>query len=301
MTEAGIESGNETPTKLDALPLAPQTPRYSSLPDEDQSPFFLHYDQDGTLMVDDDEPLGYTRTRSYSYQHAQRPAGEFTAGRKAMSQHHGLSVPGSRHFNGGMPGINLPPLPRSPSHISHTNDTLPSSPPSSIPPSPTATQSSNRGIAPSGSLWQRRQTNESEPITPPFQHIRARSQSTPNIQRPSQQHIPELPNTVQEEEYEEPRYEEDQMVPPVVSKIIKLKVHYYGAIYVVVVPVQIEFEELLRRIESKIKIAQESHKTVLGLKYEDEDGDLITISSNEDVQMGFESKGNANHVSLYVT
>jgi cell division control protein 24 len=42
-------------------------------------------------------------------------------------------------------------------------------------------------------------------------------------------------------------------------------------------------------------------EAVLGLKYEDEEGDLITINSNEDIQMGFESKGMNNAVNLYVT
>ncbi|OAC98733.1 hypothetical protein MUCCIDRAFT_149671 [Mucor lusitanicus CBS 277.49] len=147
-------------------------------------------------------------------------------------------------------------------------------------------------------------------------HVRARSQSSPNIQRPIHYHntAPELPtlnSIIQESKRKSNGYRYELPTAPTTPSpllstqqqdITKVKVHYFGAIYVVVVPTDIEFEELQRRIESKIKLCgQEFETSVLGLKYEDEDGDLITISSSEDVQMGFENKGPNNAVNLYVT
>jgi hypothetical protein len=39
----------------------------------------------------------------------------------------------------------------------------------------------------------------------------------------------------------------------------------------------------------------------LRLKYQDEEGDLITINSDEDVQMGIEARGTGNTVNLFVS
>jgi cell division control protein 24 len=68
------------------------------------------------------------------------------------------------------------------------------------------------------------------------------------------------------------------------------------------VPSNIEFDDLSRKIEDKLKLCvQETSISISGLKYEDEDGDLITINSDEDVQMGFEVKGPNNVVNFHVT
>lgn len=221
-----------------------------------------------------------------------------------------------------------------------SNLSFPSSPPGSYPSSPTLSttttatsirtsshQNSNNNINPSGSLWQRRQQSnefiddiieeEEIPILPDsgnnYQHTRNRSQSSPNISRPmpQQQKIPPpSPPAPTHTATPTATTESVATIPspttPTSSsssgEITKVKVHYFGAIYVVVVPTDIEYEELQKRIESKIKVCGQGFETsLLGLKYEDEDGDLITISSNEDVQMGFENKGPNNAVNLYVT
>jgi cell division control protein 24 len=232
-------------------------------------------------------------------------------------------------------------IPTIQTHDNYTPVTYPSSPPSSYPSSPTTatTPSSHRNSAsiPSGSLWQRRQGSEPKekinaynhphhqsshiPITPPptrhqehltiptpppppppLNHVRARSQSSPNIQRPVLKggHTCELTKINYEKRKSNGyRFEDRMMLPsqPLPGEITKLKVHYFGAIYIVIVPSDIQFDELVKRIGSKIKVFE----AVLGLKYEDEEGDLITINSNEDIQMGFESKGMNNAVNLYVT
>lgn len=349
----------ETTTKVDLIS-APQTPRM-----ETNNPL-LHYDEDeedyydGELSLNNSEdeegasansPL-FMRNRSYSYQHHRYP-NEVSSRKASLSNNNTV-----RHFMNGVPGMTLPPLPRSPTNVptpsnasvstvhstdsalySPSNLSFPSSPPTSYPPSPTANNNSsnnnnnnnnsnsnttNNGILPSGALWQRRQQQQNQedqdeitatPSSSQSHHVRARSQSSPNIQRPIHYHTtaPELPtlnNIIQESKRKSNGYRYELPTTPATPSpllsnqqdITKVKVHYFGAIYVVVVPTDIEFEELQRRIESKIKLCgQEFETSVLGLKYEDEDGDLITISSSEDVQMGFENKGPNNAVNLYIT
>ncbi|EPB92929.1 hypothetical protein HMPREF1544_00003 [Mucor circinelloides 1006PhL] len=346
----------ESTTKVDLIS-APQTPRM-----ETNNPL-LHYDEDeedyydGELSLNNSEdeenasansPL-FMRNRSYSYQHHRYP-NEVSSRKASLSNNSTV-----RHFMNGVPGMTLPPLPRSPTNVptpsnasvstvhstdsalySPSNLSFPSSPPTSYPPSPTSNNNINNnstthntnGILPSGALWQRRQQQQQQQqqqdnddatvissSSSQSHHVRARSQSSPNIQRPIHYHntAPELPtlnNIIQESKRKSNGYRYELPIAPATPSpllsnqqdITKVKVHYFGAIYVVVVPTDIEFEELQRRIESKIKLCgQEFETSVLGLKYEDEDGDLITISSSEDVQMGFENKGPNNAVNLYVT
>lgn len=328
----------ESSVKVDLIS-APQTPRM------DQNDPLLRYEDD----EDDEDEKGedeenhnpsFLRNRSYSYQHNRYP--NEVSSRKAS-----LSSTTVRHFMNGVPGMTIPPLPRSPTHgpnlsnasssestlYSPSNLSFPSSPPTSYPSSPTTTartssgassNANNNGILPSGALWQRRQDQqnsifeeeEEKSEGPLIQHVRVRSQSSPNIQRPIHHHQEPLPaissanaSVIYESKRQSNDYCFDNSTAPATPSpqmhhedVTKIKVHYFGAIYVVVVPTDIEFEELQMRIESKIRTCgQEFESSILGLKYEDEDGDLITISSSEDVQMGFENKGPNNTVNLYVT
>lgn len=337
-----------TTPKIDLIS-APQTPRM-----EVNHPL-LHYDEDEEDYYDDhlltprfnhsnddyqveNSEDNFMRNRSYSYQYNQSRGYEVSS-RKASLPSQSTTA---RHFMNGVPGMTLPPLPRSPtnnlptlsnsnvstvhSHLSSeaTLYSFPSSPPGSHPSSPTTPSSlrstpatTPNGISPSGALWQRRQQQpdiEEEIVVQPSlsqetkkKHARARSQSSPNIQRPILPHhntvaAPELPTSTYQYDNAKRksngyRYEGNVASP---NDITKVKVHYYGAIYVVVVPTDIEFTDLQRRIESKIKLCGQEFES-FGLKYEDEDGDLITISSSEDVQMGFENKGPNNAVNLFVT
>ncbi|OAD74603.1 hypothetical protein PHYBLDRAFT_111803 [Phycomyces blakesleeanus NRRL 1555(-)] len=82
---------------------------------------------------------------------------------------------------------------------------------------------------------------------------------------------------------------------------LKVKLTYNEGVYCIVTPHQIKFSDLMERVEKKIKIvANLKPNAVLRLKYRDEDGDHITISSDDDVQMAFESRGQ-NTVNLFVT
>ncbi|KAI9476329.1 MAG: hypothetical protein EXX96DRAFT_596456 [Benjaminiella poitrasii] len=351
----------ESTTKVDLIS-APQTPRMENNNpllhyDEDEDDYYYtegdsttaHNSEDDETNSNNHSPI-FMRNRSYSYQHHRYPA-EITSRKTSLSNNST-----ARNFMNGVPGITLPPLPRSPtantnsipalsnasmstihstdsnSPYSPSNLSFPSSPPTSYPSSPTAitrtssnsislNPSTSSGILPSGALWQRRQQQNDDSKQPRHHHVRARSQSSPNIQRPIHQSAastPELPPVNNKRKSNSSK--QDSPITPTTATvagggsstaplpsqqqqdITKVKVHYFGAIYVVVVPTNIEFEELQRRIESKIKLCgQEFETSILGLKYEDEDGDLITISSSEDVQMGFENKGPNNAVNLYVT
>lgn len=85
----------------------------------------------------------------------------------------------------------------------------------------------------------------------------------------------------------------------------KVKVHHSGGIYVLMVPRTIDYQELVKRIEKKMKCDSSTihNNTTLasyGLKYRDEENDLITIGSNDDLQMGLEHRGHKNTVNFYI-
>ncbi|KAI8377180.1 hypothetical protein EDC96DRAFT_556591 [Choanephora cucurbitarum] len=83
---------------------------------------------------------------------------------------------------------------------------------------------------------------------------------------------------------------------------LKIKLNYNAGIYVVMCPPDISFEVLMEKVDRKIRlIGNLQPQDTLRLRYQDEDGDLITINSNEDVQMAFESRGNASAVNLFVS
>jgi cell division control protein 24 len=81
---------------------------------------------------------------------------------------------------------------------------------------------------------------------------------------------------------------------------VKIKLNYNDGIYVILCPLEVAFIELMDKVDKKIRlVAHLKSDDILRLKYQDEDGDLITINSDEDVQMAFESRSNA--VNLFIT
>ncbi|KAL0081424.1 hypothetical protein F4703DRAFT_1739757 [Phycomyces blakesleeanus] len=138
------------------------------------------------------------------------------------------------------------------------------------------------------------------------QHTRLRSQSSPNIHKAAVALVNSITSTsstfsssststitagssVAATQWEE------------ISHTLKVKLTYNEGVYCIVTPHQIKFSDLMERVEKKIKIvANLKPNAVLRLKYRDEDGDHITISSDDDVQMAFESRGQ-NTVNLFVT
>ncbi|KAI8320175.1 hypothetical protein GQ54DRAFT_264037 [Martensiomyces pterosporus] len=84
----------------------------------------------------------------------------------------------------------------------------------------------------------------------------------------------------------------------------KVKVHFQDDIFVIVVKPDVHFKDLVDRVERKIKICAGPRVGVVGsqeqdlvsapplgirMRYQDEDGDMIIIGSDEDVQLAFES------------
>ncbi|CAG8460819.1 17373_t:CDS:10 [Acaulospora morrowiae] len=83
---------------------------------------------------------------------------------------------------------------------------------------------------------------------------------------------------------------------------MKIKVNYAKEIFVIVVSQDIEYKELCDRVERKIRLCstQRDESVPLRIRYQDEDGDYITINSDEDVLMAFEGRlaAGGNFVNL---
>ena len=83
---------------------------------------------------------------------------------------------------------------------------------------------------------------------------------------------------------------------------IKIKLNFNDGIYVIVTNHEVTFFELIEKVDKKIRLVANLKPTdLLRLKYQDEDCDFITINSDDDVQMAFESRGIHNTVNLFVS
>ncbi|KAI7862238.1 hypothetical protein BDF14DRAFT_1858476 [Spinellus fusiger] len=276
----------------------------------------------------------------------------------------GLPTNGRHHTN--MPGMALPPLPRSPTHLQTGHDTgsmfsdtsyypYPSSPSGSYPSSPSAsTRASTSSTKSSNGQWRRHEEDGLAPteliaramlcetMLPPiedtvhygyssgyttvqpqtahvsttfissesphiFHHTRARSKSIPNIHASSSIYdtVPELPtmnNTFSLQHSKRVSNQNDAVAAKEeMQGDTQVRVHYLGGVYSVMVSLEIQYNVLLSRIERALHQYVRGLDTSFSIKYQDEDGDLITISSDEDVQMGFENRDSTNSVDFYVT
>ena len=82
---------------------------------------------------------------------------------------------------------------------------------------------------------------------------------------------------------------------------VKIKVHFHEDIFVIQVPRTTEYEELVERVGKKIRLCGSRRDDgPLRVKYKDEDGDLVSLGSTEDVQMAFESVRPGSQVTLFV-
>ncbi|OSX66219.1 hypothetical protein POSPLADRAFT_1132368 [Postia placenta MAD-698-R-SB12] len=86
------------------------------------------------------------------------------------------------------------------------------------------------------------------------------------------------------------------------SRPVKVKVHFHEDIFVIQVPRSTEFDQLVEKVGKKIRLCGPNRRDdgPLRVKYKDEDGDLVSLGSTEDVQMAFESFRPGNLVTLYV-
>ncbi|KAG4305943.1 hypothetical protein PORY_000853 [Pneumocystis oryctolagi] len=94
---------------------------------------------------------------------------------------------------------------------------------------------------------------------------------------------------------------------------VKVKVNYLDDIFVIIVAPTIGYAQLMEKVERKIHLcgnyAAKNLKQPLRIRYQDEDGDHITINSDEDVQMAVEMRhmygteglsGTSGIINLYV-
>ncbi|KAK6541262.1 hypothetical protein TWF694_008627 [Orbilia ellipsospora] len=89
---------------------------------------------------------------------------------------------------------------------------------------------------------------------------------------------------------------------------LKVKVSYITDMFVIIVPQNIGYTQLMDRIERKVRLcggASYANNAPLRVRYQDEDGDYITVNSDEDVQMAIESRfhggeESSNAVTLFV-
>jgi cell division control protein 24 len=88
-----------------------------------------------------------------------------------------------------------------------------------------------------------------------------------------------------------------QFSPPV-----KVKVHFHDDIFVIQVPRATEYTELVEKVGRKIRLCGPRRDDgPLRVKYRDEDGDMVSLGSTEDVQMAFEAYRPGGQVTLHVT
>jgi len=70
-----------------------------------------------------------------------------------------------------------------------------------------------------------------------------------------------------------------------------MKTHYGADIFILAVPSSgVKYDEILEKIERKIRIcgAEMPEGRRIKLRYRDEDGDFITINTDDDIEMAFE-------------
>ncbi|RPB23330.1 hypothetical protein L211DRAFT_786992 [Terfezia boudieri ATCC MYA-4762] len=95
---------------------------------------------------------------------------------------------------------------------------------------------------------------------------------------------------------------------------VKVRVSYSNEIFIIIVPYNITYPQLMDRIERKIRICGTNGQTTIPpltsgirIRYQDEDGDFITMNSDDDVQMAFDvfcdpglTEGTIGIVTLHV-
>ncbi|KAF9522646.1 hypothetical protein CPB83DRAFT_899456 [Crepidotus variabilis] len=86
------------------------------------------------------------------------------------------------------------------------------------------------------------------------------------------------------------------------SPPVKVKVHFHEDIFVIQVPRATEYGDLVEKVGRKIRLCGPRRDDgPLRVKYRDEDGDMVSLGSTEDVQMAFEQYRPGGQVTLFVT
>ncbi|KAF9462334.1 hypothetical protein BDZ94DRAFT_737129 [Collybia nuda] len=86
------------------------------------------------------------------------------------------------------------------------------------------------------------------------------------------------------------------------SPPVKVKVHFHEDIFVIQVARSTEYGDLVEKVGRKIRLCGPRRDDgPLRVKYKDEDGDMVSVGSTEDVQMAFEQYRPGGQVTLFVT
>ena len=86
------------------------------------------------------------------------------------------------------------------------------------------------------------------------------------------------------------------------SQPVKVKVHFHEDIFVIQVPRATDYDDLVEKVGRKIRLCGPRRDDgPLRVKYRDEDGDMVSLGSTEDVQMAFEQYRPGGQVILFVT
>jgi len=82
------------------------------------------------------------------------------------------------------------------------------------------------------------------------------------------------------------------------SSALKVKITFNNDIFVIVVPTDVNYATLVQKVRHKLLRCSNVPKDgPLRMKYQDEDGDLVTISSDEDVALAVESRHQHNNIA----
>lgn len=80
------------------------------------------------------------------------------------------------------------------------------------------------------------------------------------------------------------------------SSALKIKITFGNDMFVVVVPSDVTYSALLQKVRHKLSVCSTVDRDgPLRMKYQDEDGDLVTISSDEDVALAIETRTQHNN------
>ncbi|KAG0329737.1 hypothetical protein BGZ99_000472 [Dissophora globulifera] len=84
---------------------------------------------------------------------------------------------------------------------------------------------------------------------------------------------------------------------------LKIKVNFQEDAYLIVVPIQIGYNELVERVEKKIRLCGRlrSDSQPLRLRYKDEDNDYIIMKDDDDISLAFESCYAEGVMNLHVS
>ncbi|KAI7818081.1 hypothetical protein BC939DRAFT_401895 [Gamsiella multidivaricata] len=84
---------------------------------------------------------------------------------------------------------------------------------------------------------------------------------------------------------------------------LKIKVNFQEDAYLIVVPIQIGYNELVERVEKKIRLCgcRRSDSQPLRLRYKDEDNDYIIMKDDDDISLAFESCYAEGVMNLHVS